>query len=64
MLYFIGLGLYDAGDISMGFGTAQGILTGVFQGYKDDIVTEVQNRIQGTPGAQPHQFIQTEVEGM
>jgi len=48
----------------MGFGTAQGILTGVFQGYKDDIVTEVQNRIQGTPGAQPHQFIQTEVEGM
>ena len=48
----------------MGFGTAQGILTGVFQGYKDDIVTEVQNRIQGTPGAQPHQFIETEVEGM
>jgi ABC-2 type transport system permease protein len=48
----------------MGFGTAQGILTGVFQGYKDDIVTEVQNRIQGTPGAQPHQFIEIEVEGM
>lgn len=48
----------------MGFGTAQGILTGVFQSYEDDIVTEVQNRIQGTPGAKPHQFIQTEVEGM
>ncbi|MBP2044811.1 ABC transporter permease [Methanobacterium aggregans] len=48
----------------MGFGTSQGILTGIFQGYQDDTVNEVQNSIKGTPGAQPHQFIETEVEGI
>ncbi|KAF5078587.1 ABC-2 family transporter protein [anaerobic digester metagenome] len=48
----------------MGFGTSQGILTGIFQGYQDDIVNEVQNSIKGTPGAQPHKFIETKVEGI
>lgn len=48
----------------MGFGTSQGILTGVFQSYEENIVIGVQNRIKGTPGAQTHHFIQTKVEGM
>ncbi|MCE7697917.1 MAG: ABC transporter permease, partial [Methanobacterium paludis] len=48
----------------MGFGTTQGILVGVLSGFQDQLVTNVQNSIKGTPGAEPQKFIQSKVEGI
>ncbi|AEG18571.1 ABC transporter permease [Methanobacterium paludis] len=48
----------------MGFGTTQGILVGVLSGYQDQLVTNVQNSIKGTHGAEPQKYIQSKVEGI
>lgn len=50
----------DTGFIN--FGVTQGILAGVLAEYQDDVVTQTQNAVRGTPGAQPVQFLKTNVE--
>lgn len=46
----------------LNFGVSQGILVGILSQYQDQIVTQTQNTIRGTPGAQPAQFLNTTVE--
>ncbi len=48
----------------MGFGVAQGVLTGVFGKYQQEVVTNITNQIAGTPGAEPTKFIDTKVESI
>ncbi len=52
----------DTGFIN--FGAAQGILVGVLAQYQDEIVTQTQNTVRGTPGAQPVVFLNSKVEPM
>lgn len=46
----------------MNFGVSQGILVGVLAQYQDEIVTQTQNTVRGTPGAQPTVFLNSKVE--
>ncbi len=48
----------------MNFGVTQGILTGVLANYENRIVTETQNAVRGTPGAQEVTFLSSKVEPM
>lgn len=50
----------DTGFIN--FGASQGILVGVLSQYQDEIVTQTQNTVRGTPGAQPVKFLSSNVE--
>jgi len=50
----------DTGFIN--FGASQGILVGVLAQYQDEIVTQTQNTLKGTPGAQPITFLNSKVE--
>ena len=50
----------DTGFIN--FGASQGILVGVLAQYQDEIVTQTQNTVRGTPGAQPVKFLNSKVE--
>jgi len=52
----------DTGYI--GFGVSQGILVGVLAQYQDKLVTEIQNQVKGTPGAQPTKYLQSKVEAI
>lgn len=52
----------DTGYI--GFGVSQGILVGLLGQYQEGVVTEVENQIAGTPGAEPNKFIETNVEAI
>jgi ABC-2 type transport system permease protein len=51
----------DTGYI--GFGVSQGIFTGVFGQYQDELVTAVQNKISGTSEEAP-KFIESKVEAI
>lgn len=46
----------------MNFGVSQGILVGVLAKYQDEIVTQTQNEVRATPGAQPTEFLKSKVE--
>jgi len=50
----------DTGFIN--FGASQGILVGVLAQYQDKIVTQTQNTVRGTPGAQPVMYLDSKVE--
>lgn len=50
----------DTGFIN--FGASQGILVGVLAQYQNEIVTQTQNIVRGTPGAQPVTFLNSKVE--
>ena len=50
----------DTGFIN--FGASQGILVGVLAQYQDEIITQTQNTVRGTPGAQPITFLNSKVE--
>lgn len=52
----------DTGFIN--FGVSQGMLTGVLAKYQDEIVTQTQNTIKGTPGAENTVFLKYDVEPM
>lgn len=52
----------DSGFIN--FGASQGILSNILSHYQEQVVTQTQNGIRGTPGAQPVQFISADVEGI
>lgn len=52
----------DTGYI--GFGTSQGILTGVLEQYKDTLVTQTRSAITGSSGAETTQYIQSKVEAI
>lgn len=52
----------DTGYI--GFGTSQGILTGVLEQYQDTVVTETRNAITGSSNVKTNQYIQREVEAI
>lgn len=47
-----------------GFGTTQGILTGVLEQYQDKMVGEIQKAITGSPGVTPDTYLQTRVESI
>lgn len=46
----------------MNFGVSQGILVGVLAQYQEEIVTQTQNAVRETPGAQPTVFLNSKVE--
>ncbi|HOI70802.1 MAG TPA: ABC transporter permease [Methanobacterium sp.] len=46
----------------MNFGVSQGILVGILAKYQDEIVTQTQNEVRATPGAQPKEFLKSKVE--
>ena len=48
----------------MGFGVSQGILVGVLAQYQEKLVTQIQNQVKGTPGAQPIKYLQSKVEAI
>jgi len=52
----------DTGYI--GFGTSQGILTGVLEQYKDRLVTQTRSAITGSSEAETTQYIQSKVEAI
>ncbi len=52
----------DSGFIN--FGASQGILKSSLFMFQNQIITQTQNAIRGTPGAQPVQFINSTVEGI
>ncbi|CDG65376.1 ABC transporter [Methanobacterium sp. MB1] len=47
-----------------GFGTTQGILTGVLEQYQDKMVGEIQKAITGSLGVTPDTYLQTRVESI
>lgn len=52
----------DTGYI--GFGTSQGILTGVLEQYQDTMVTRTRNAVTGSSGVETEQYIQRKVEAI
>lgn len=52
----------DTGYI--GFGTSQGILTGVLEQYQDKLVTKTRSAITGSSGVETNQYIQSKVEAI
>lgn len=52
----------DTGYIN--FGASQGILVGVLSQYQDQLVTNTQNAVKGTPGASSVQYISYDVQPM
>ncbi|AIS31318.1 ABC transporter permease [Methanobacterium formicicum] len=47
-----------------GFGTTQGILTGVLEQYQDKMVSEIQKAITGSSGVTADTYLQTRVESI
>jgi ABC-2 type transport system permease protein len=46
----------------LNFGVSQGILVGVLAQYQEEIVTQTQNTVRGTPGAEQTVFLNSKVE--